>query len=214
MSITSPSISSSAFPSPAPLAEKLITVDELLAMPDDGRHTELVRGRIIEMPPPQMPHGKACLAIAGILVKYLEQYDVGHATVNDTGVITERNPDSVRGADAAFGSYFRVPKDQPPQGYWPVAPEIVFEVLSPGDRPGATFTKVSEYLAAGVVVVLVIDPEEYQIHVNAAKQLPQTLGFNDEINLKQFLPDSVPEWTVAVREFFKFFPSPLSLPKS
>jgi Uma2 family endonuclease len=208
MSITSPLIASPEFPSQPAQAEKLITADELLTMPDDGRHTELVRGRIIEMPPPKMLHGKVCLAIAAILAKYLEQQDVGHGTVNDTGIITERNPDSVRGADAAFGSYVRLPMDHPPQGYWPVAPEIVMEVLSPTDRPGATLTKVAEYLTAGVALVLVIDPEEYQVHLNAANQLPKTLSFYDEVDFKQFLPDSLPEWKVPVREFFRFLPIP------
>ncbi|QDU25612.1 hypothetical protein ETAA8_06820 [Anatilimnocola aggregata] len=191
-----------------PPTEKLITADDLLNMPDDGRVTELVRGRIVEMPPTQLPHGKVCLAIGGILVKYLEVHDVGHGAVNDCGIITKRAPDTVRGADAAFGSYVRLPKDQPPRGYWPVSPEIVFEVLSPTDRPGATLTKVSEYLAAGVVVVIVVDPDEYLIHVNAASQLPFELGFGDQLKLNQFLPESLPEWTVAVREFFRFLPQP------
>ncbi len=189
-----------------PLTENLITIAELLAMPGLGCASELVRGRIVEMPPTKMPHGKVCLAIGGILVKYLDLHDVGHGAVNDCGVITKRNPDSVRGADAAFCSYERLPKDQPPQGYFPVAPEIVFEVLSPSDRPGATFTKVSEYLAAGVVAVVVIDSDEYQVHLNSANQTPVTLGYEDQLDLKQFLPASLPEWTISIREFFKFLP--------
>lgn len=37
-------------------AKKLMTADELLAMPDDGNRHELVRGEVIEMPPPGIMH--------------------------------------------------------------------------------------------------------------------------------------------------------------
>ncbi len=51
---------------------------------------------------------------------------------NDAGVITERDPDTVRGADVAFYSYRRVPKDAEPEGYPDAIPEFVFEVLVAG----------------------------------------------------------------------------------
>jgi Uma2 family endonuclease len=37
-------------------AKKLMTADDLLAMPDDGNRHELVRGELIEMPPPGIMH--------------------------------------------------------------------------------------------------------------------------------------------------------------
>ena len=187
---------------------KLVTAAEFLALPDDGRRTELVRGKIIEMPPTQWAHGKVCLAIASILSKYIDHFDMGHGSVNDSGVVTEENPDTVRGADAAFCSYVRIAKDSVPVGYWPESPEIVFEVLSPSDRPGATLTKVTEYLDADVVAVILIDPEDYQIHVNAKNQTPRTLTYQDSLDLKQYLPESLPPWMVPVREFFKYLPAP------
>jgi hypothetical protein len=49
-------------------------------------------------------------------------------------VITERGPDSVRGPDVSFYSYAKVPKDQPPEGYPDVPPDLDVEVLSPHDR--------------------------------------------------------------------------------
>ena len=191
-----------------PPTEKLITAAELLTMPNDGRASELVRGRIVEMPPTQLPHGKVCFAIATIIGKYLDTHDVGHGAVNDCGIITRRDPDTVRGADAAFGTYMRLPKDRSTQGYWPVSPEIVFEVLSPSDRPGATLTKVSEYLAAEVSAVVVIDPEEYQVHVYAQNQLPVTLTYSESVALHTYLPAGLPTWNVPVREFFKHLPPP------
>ena len=191
-----------------PSTEKLVTAAEFLALPDDGRRTELVRGKIIEMPPTQWVHGKVCLALASILSKYIDQFDLGHGSVNDSGVVTEENPDTVRGTDAAFCSFSRIPKDALPVGYWPESPEIVFEVLRPSDRPGKTLTKVTEYLDAGVIAIVVIDPEDYQVHVNAKDQPPRTFSYHDSLDLKQYLPESLPPWTVPVHEFFKYLPAP------
>jgi Uma2 family endonuclease len=44
-------------------------------------------------------------------------------------------PDTVRGADIAFVSWERFPQ-QSPVGFPPLGPDLVVEVLSPGDRPG------------------------------------------------------------------------------
>ena len=46
------------------IAEALITAEEYCDLPDDGRRTELVRGRIIELPRPNFLHGTACAMMA------------------------------------------------------------------------------------------------------------------------------------------------------
>ena len=35
----------------------------------------------------------------------MDEHDLGHVLSNDSGVITERDPDTVRGADISFYSY-------------------------------------------------------------------------------------------------------------
>jgi len=182
---------------------QFITAAELLTMPDDGRVTELVRGRIIEMPAAGYGHGRYCFAIARALSKYLDQNDCGHVAINDAGIVTETNPDSVRGADVAFGSYQRIPRESPPQGYWPRSPELVFEVRYPSDRWVNVVAKVQEYLHADVKVVAVLDPDERRLHVYAPDSAPFVLTDNDELNLGQILPDILPNCLLAVRDFLK-----------
>src|SRR5581483_3813003 len=84
---------------------------------------------------------------------------------NDSGVLTKRGPDTVRGADVAFYSYGRVPPGPLPRTYLAVVPELVFEVRSPTDRWRAIVTKVGEYLTAGVAVVCVLDEATEAVHV-------------------------------------------------
>ena len=68
---------------------------------------------------------------------------------NDTGVITEQGPDTVRGADISFYSFARVPKGPLPDRYLDTPPDLVVEVLSPSDRWPKVLAKVAEYLDAG-----------------------------------------------------------------
>jgi Uma2 family endonuclease len=109
----------------APPGERLLTAEEFLAKPHDGRRSELVRGRVVEMPPTNFIQGIICINIGAFLSSYVRHRDLGWVTGNDSGVITKRDPDSVRGPDVAFFSYQRVPKDSPPAGYPEVAPELV-----------------------------------------------------------------------------------------
>ena len=86
------------------------------------------------MPPPGRRHGQVCAQVGYLLRRFLEEHELGHVLSNDSGVITERGPDTVRGPDIAFYSYDRIPKGPLPPSYGPEIPELVFEVRSPGDR--------------------------------------------------------------------------------
>ena len=114
------------------------------------------------MPPPSFHHGKVCSNVAFALGMHVRPNDLGHIVTNDSGVVTERNPDSVRGADVAYYSYQRLPKDAAPRMYPAVPPELVFEVMSPDDVFQDLMAKVDEYLAAGVSLVFVLDPGREQ----------------------------------------------------
>jgi Uma2 family endonuclease len=114
----------------APPPVVLLTAEQYAELPDDGRHTELVRGRIVEMPSPTSAHGSYCGNISIVMGMYIKSRDWGRLVTNDSGVPTERGPDTVRGPDVALYSFDRIPRGPKPPGYWP-APELVFEVRSP-----------------------------------------------------------------------------------
>ena len=135
----------------------LLTAEEFAQRPDPGYPEELVRGRIVPMPMPKPRHGEICNRVGRILGDYGEDRDLGRVLSNDTGVITERGPDTVRGADISFYSFARVPKGPLPDRYLDTPPDLVVEVLSPSDRWPKVLAKVAEYLDAGTTVVLVLD---------------------------------------------------------
>ena len=100
---------------------------------------------------------------------------------NDSGVVTERGPDTVRGADVAYYSYERIPRGPLPNHYLDVVPELILEVRSPSDRWPNVLFKVAEYLEAGVVIVVVLDDESRTAFVYRADEPGRTLGADDEL---------------------------------
>ena len=179
-------------------AEALMTAEEFGRRPDPGHPEELVQGRMISMPPPDRRHGLVCSRADRILGNFVEEHDLGRVMSNDSGVITERDPDTVRGADVAYYSYARLPKGPLPTGYGPEVPELVVEVRSAGDRWREIQEKVFEYLRAGVLAVVVLDPEPRTAHVFGADEAPRTLGPEDELTL----PGLLEGFRVRVGRFF------------
>jgi Uma2 family endonuclease len=179
-------------------AEALMTAEEFGRRPDPGYPEELVQGRIIAMPPPDRRHGWVCLKAGRILGNFVEEHDLGRVMSNNSGVITERDPDTVRGADVAYYSYARLPRGPLPAGYGPEVPELVIEVRSPSDSWRDIVLKVGEYLAAGVLKVVVLDPGHRKAFVYSVDQEPVILGPEDELTI----PDLLGAFRVAVHRFF------------
>src|SRR5437588_10807421 len=98
--------------------DKLLTVEEYARRPANGKREELVRGRIVELNVPYQRHGQPIMRIVGILQRYLDTNDIGQLMCGDVAVITERGPDTIRGADVAFLSYARRPRGPLPRAQY------------------------------------------------------------------------------------------------
>lgn len=168
--------------------ETLLTAEEYRLLPDIGQPSELVKGRTETGHIPTPRHGYVCNQITSIFTPFVKEHDLGRVMVNDSDVVTEHDPDTVRGADVCFYSYARFPKGPFPKGYLPVAPELIFEVRSPGDRWPKILTKVSEYLGVGVQVVCVLDEQTEKLTVYTQDDPPQVLSTDEELTLPTILP--------------------------
>ncbi len=100
------------------VTQKLITAEEFLRMPppEDGSKVELVRGEVVPVCRPGFQHGRQQAGIGMVLDRFGESTGHGRATV-ETGLVTERDPDTVKGPDISYWSAERLPLDQKPQGY-------------------------------------------------------------------------------------------------
>lgn len=181
------------------VADQLLTVEQYVRLPDSGRPTELVRGKVVEMSLPTPRHGQICNEVAWLLNSHVRPNTLGEVVSNDSGIITRRDPDSMRGADVAFYSRARVGSGRLPDGYLDKVPDLVVEVLSDFDRWSAILAKVAEYLAAGVTAVCILDPSDETAYVYHGDRPVRILTGAQEFAL----PDLLGDFRVQVAEFFR-----------
>lgn len=180
-------------------ATKLITAEEYAQMPDLGAPTELVRGEIVEINIPKPRHGEVGLNAGSIIRQFAKEHNLGRAASNDSGIITERDPDTVRGGNVWFISYKKIPKGPLPQDYMDVPPDIIVEVKSVFDRWNEILGKVAEYLRAGVGVVCVLDPETETVRLYRDEEVESVLSGDEAVTF----PDELPGFSVAAKAFFE-----------
>ncbi len=183
-----------------PAHAESLTAEEFARLPGDGVPTELVRGKVVRMTPPYPYHGYVCSKTDRMIGGFVDANDLGRCLSNDAGIITQRGPDSVRGADIAFYSYNRLPRGPLPlDRYLDVVPELIFEIRSPSDRWSKVLEKVTEYLKAGITVVCVIDPKSLSVHIHRDDEMPRMLQGDDEVSF----PDILPGFRVPAKRFFE-----------
>lgn len=170
------------------IEQKRMTAEDYGALPDDGRVTELVRGKIVEMNRPFTSHGYLMTRISTLLWTFVERHELGRVVSGDAGVVTQRDPDTVRGPDVAFYSYQRIPRGPSPKGYWPVSPELAIEIRSEDDRWKDIVQKVGEYLGADVLTVAVVDPGTKRVYLHSADKETMILNATDTLSFPGLLP--------------------------
>jgi Uma2 family endonuclease len=150
------------------------------------------------MAPPMPEHGRVQVNVAFVLELFGRQTGYGYC-LSESGVLTERGPDTVRGPDVCFYSHARWPRDQVGNSLPPVPPDVAVEVVSSGNRPGAIFKKVSEYLEVGVALVWVVYPRRRQVMIyRATEDEIISLHENDVV---ENLPE-LPGFRCSVSDFF------------
>ncbi len=169
-------------------SRKLMTAEELLAMPDDGMRHELVRGELITMPPASDEHGFVGYELGWQIGTFTRQRLLGRSRMAETGFWIERDPDTVRAPDYAFISYERMPGPPSHQGYSEIIPDLVVEVASPNDRPPDIDAKTQMWLGAGVRLVLNVYPETREVYAHHEDGSVQQFGVNDVLTCEPALP--------------------------
>jgi Uma2 family endonuclease len=148
------------------VGQKLLTAEEFFDLPEqtDGSKLELVRGEVVAMPGPGFEHGEVQGNVYFQIKSFLKQNPIGRAVV-ESGAITERDPDTVRGPDVSYYSKERLPLGQRVVKYHDQPPDLCVEVVSPSNTSRKLRAKAKEYLFAGVRLVWIVDPEDRTVSV-------------------------------------------------
>ena len=168
--------------------QTLITADELLGMPDDGKRYELIEGELIEMAPAGFRHTNIGARIIGLLFQHTDKNDLGELMNADGGVFLQRDPDTIRVPDVGFISKERLPPGEGPSGFIEIIPDLVVEVVSPSDRAGQVQAKIEQWIEHGVRLVWVVYPECRSIMVYRSLSEVQVLHEGDTLTGGPVLP--------------------------
>jgi Uma2 family endonuclease len=174
---------------------EITTAEQLLRATEIGR-CELVRGELRMMIPPGFEHGRVVVNLSSPLDNHVRAHGLGVVVAAETGFLLSRDPDTVRAPDIGFLVTER--SAGPARGYYPGAPDLAVEVLSPDDRPGYVRDKVAEWLEAGARAVWVVDPRRKAVVVHDPVQGAVTLELDGTLRGGTLLPG----FEIPVRDIF------------
>jgi Uma2 family endonuclease len=164
-----------------------MTAEELLRLPADGMRHELIDGELRTMAPAGGPHGRDALRIGARLLAHAEARVLGEVFAAETGFLLRRDPDLVRAGDVAFVRADRLPTEGLPTGFVPLAPDLVVEVVSPGDTAADVQDKVDTWLRCGTRAVWVLYPGP-RLVAHRPDGTARALGPDDVVDGDEVLP--------------------------
>jgi Uma2 family endonuclease len=163
-----------------------LTAEAFYAMPDDGMRHELVRGEVLTMPPAGEGHGRITSNASFLFQRYIRDHHLGVTYAAETGFAL--TPDTVLAPDFAFIRADRADSARMERGFSAVMPDLVLEVVSPGDTAAEVQDKASLWLEAGVRLVCVVYPSRRQVVVYRSLQDVRVLTAADSLDGGDVLP--------------------------
>ena len=156
----------------------LLTAEQFVVereeLPDGGRWTELVAGKAVTLSPPTIEHGTAVLNLSKALAEYSRKEPGGYSCF-ELGLVTARNPDSVRFPAICFfttGGLFA----EADKVVTEVRPSLVVDVASTNDRRRGLEQRIIDWMEWGVKLVWVLDPQGKQVHAVEKGRAAQRLA--------------------------------------
>lgn len=179
-------------------ARTLLTAEDLLARPDDRFRHELVNGELTTTALPGAEHGVIAIHLLTRVAQHVKARGLGEMLAAGAGFQIASDPDTVRAPDLAFVRRARIPESGIPKGFWPGAPDLAAEVVSPGDTYEEVEEKVAQWLGAGTSLVWVVNPRHRTVAVRSRSDEVKILSEADELRGGDVLPG----FTCAVAELF------------
>ena len=178
----------------AATAERLYTVEEFWALPEemtDG--CELIDGRLVKkhiwdgegrgMTPPMYSHARVMKYAYRPLDDFAERHNLGEV-LHEPTIMVGGSQQRMRKPDLALFT------GEPPvaaEAIYYLVPALVIEVISPNNTAADMFSKVEEYLAAGVQLVWQMFPEHRAI-IAIGAEYAAVFRTGDTITAEPVLP--------------------------
>ena len=175
---------------------RVYTPEDLID-PEDGRRFELVDDELVERNV-SFQSSRIATNVNFFLWDHVRRGRLGEMIESEMGIrLWPDEPNRTRRPDVAFLARARVPEDDP--GFLYVAPDLVVEVVSPGDAAGDVIAKAYEWLSGGVRMVWVVYPTVREVHVYRTDGQPEIFRADDTLTGEDVLPG----FTINISSFFK-----------
>lgn len=154
-----------------------LTLEEFLALLEGDIRYEFVNGEAVpkykdNQMSPKFFHSSTTGALFLLLSAWTQAK--GRVVIEWAIKLTRNQQDWIPVPDLTYISYNRLPADWLLDEACPVAPELVIEIISPGQTFGEIAEKATDYLKAGVYRVWVVDTKARTVTVFAPSSLPIT----------------------------------------
>mgnify|MGYP000855448830 CR=1 FL=1 len=187
------------------LLPQKMTADEFFDSPF-SRGFELINGKVVpqnsrfieEDMPTGALHGVVTDELQSRISQFARENKLGRVFAAETGFILGEG--TVRGIDISFVGKDKIAEFGIPEKFFPVAPDLAIEVISPGNTFDEIQDKVEEYLAAGTKLIWIVYPKKKMVQVYRNNNIINILRENDELNGEDILPD----FKVNLSEIFEF----------
>ncbi|MHB8577754.1 MAG: Uma2 family endonuclease [Dehalococcoidia bacterium] len=177
----------------------LMTAEEYWDQSSKFGRSELIDGRVVVILPASRGHNRTITKTARRLDEYVSAQGLGEVLSGDTGIMLRRNPDRVRAPDVCFIAAARLAADVPDTGWLEVIPDLVVEVISPGDTMTEVQQKTEEWLRAGVRLVLNLNPQTRTVVASQSLDADRIYHAGDTLTCDPVLPD----FSVQVADLFR-----------
>jgi Uma2 family endonuclease len=134
---------------------RVISDEELLRLPKDGNKYEVVDGEL-RVSPAGWAHERVVARLTAQLATHAQVHDLGDVLGSNALYVLPNG--NKRAPDITFVASGRL-ATAAGKAWLSIVPDLAVEVRSPNDSPRQLLDTVGEYLAAGVRLVWVIDPE-------------------------------------------------------
>ena len=168
--------------------QKLLTAADLLRLYSKGIRGELIMGVLYETMATGGEHGEIAANLTIALGVFVKPRRLGRLATSDSGVLLERNPDTVREPDIAFFSTETLPQDVRVRGYYDRPPDLIVEIASPNDSRREVNAKVQMWLSYGVRLVWAVYPATRTVESHPQRGAPTLLTDIDTLDGGEVLP--------------------------
>ncbi len=179
---------------------KKMTADEFEASPFAETH-ELIREELYPIMPAGTLHGVITNRLSTHLSFFVMENDLGEVTAAETGFKLINQ--STVGADIGFVGKENLARFGIPDSFFPTAPDLAVEVISPGNTSEEISTKVEDYLSSGSRLVWIVYPKRKVVVVYRRNNTVSFLHETDELDGE----DVIPNFRLSLEKIFGNLPT-------